>query len=262
MADAPSRLIDFRILDAHVTAAPSGELPFKIFEGEWSSEIPGYGLGHANLFGDSRMNWLSEQCGGFRGKRVLELGPLEGGHSYMMAKAGASVTSIELNTRAFLKCLIVQNALKFQVDLRLGDFRPYLKDCSETYDLLLANGVLYHLQDPVQLLKDAARVSRMIGIWTYYYDAEAIRSREYLVDKFDTIPRRERFGNRTVMLYRQSYRAALDWKGFSGGTAPVSYWLCRDSLLGSLEELGFKITIGADTPDHPNGPAMLLFASR
>ena len=43
---------------------------------------------------------------------MLELGPLEGAHTYMLDRAGASeVVAIEGNTRAFLKCLITKELL-------------------------------------------------------------------------------------------------------------------------------------------------------
>jgi SAM-dependent methyltransferase len=251
------------ILDAYVTDPPSHEHSFKLFEGEWSSDIPGYGFGHARLFDDHRIRWFDEQSGGLKGKRILELGPLEGAHTYMMARAGAaSIVSIEANTRAFLKCLIVQNALKFEADFRLGDFRPYLASCADDYDLLVASGVLYHMAEPVTLLRDAARVCRAVGIWTHYYDPAIILGQEQLRVKFDAEPRCEQVGSRQVVSYRYSYLDALQWQGFCGGSAPTSYWLTRDSLLGALTELGFDVVVGEDARDHPNGPALLLYAKR
>jgi SAM-dependent methyltransferase len=251
------------ILNAYVTDPPSRERAFTLFAGEWSSEIPGYGLGHVTLFDDDRIRWIEQQCGGFRGKRILELGPLEGGHTYMMARAGAAdIVSIEANRRAFLKCLIVQNVLKFNADFRLGDFRPYLANCTEAYDLLIASGVLYHMTDPVGLLRDAARVSRSIALWTHYYDAAMVDARPELRKKFGRSPRRETIGSRQLLLYRYQYRDALGWAGFCGGSAPTSYWLTRDGLLGVLGDFGFEVAIGDDARDHQNGPALLLFASR
>jgi hypothetical protein len=59
----------------------------------------------------------------------------------MLSQAGAAaITSIESNSTSFLKCLIAQNALKFNADFTLGDFRPYLDACTDTYDLLVASG--------------------------------------------------------------------------------------------------------------------------
>jgi hypothetical protein len=50
-----------------------------LFNGEWASNVPGFGMGELKLFDDPRVKWLGEQMGGFAGKRILELGPLEGG---------------------------------------------------------------------------------------------------------------------------------------------------------------------------------------
>jgi SAM-dependent methyltransferase len=254
---------DASILDVYVTDPPSRRAALAIFEGAWSSKIPGYGFGHTPLFDDERVRWFEERCGGVKGKRILELGPLEGGHTYMLAKAGAaSITSIESSRAAFLKCLAVQNVLKFEADFILGDFRPFLATCTDTYDLLVASGVLYHMTEPVKLLQDMAKVARAIGIWTHYYDADVILGRADLAKHFEPEPRVQRVGGRDVVSYKQSYLKALQWKGFCGGPAPISYWLTRDGLLGVLEDLGLQVEISADHKGHPNGPCMTLFASR
>ena len=250
------------IFDVYVSSPPSREAAFRIFDGLWSCNVPGYGLGRVPQFDDESIRWCERQCGGFKGKRILELGSLEGAHTYMLSQAGAAaITSIESNTTAFLKCLIVQNALKFNADFMLGDFRPYLDTCTDTYDLLVASGVLYHMTEPVKLLQDMAKVSRSIYVWTHYYDADIILKRDDLRRKFDSQPRVQHFGGRRVILYEQSYLDALQWKGFCGGSAPTSYWLTKESILGVLSDLGFQVVMGPDF-QHPNGPAMMLFASR
>jgi hypothetical protein len=251
------------ILDKYVTELPSRELAFKIFEGTWSSIVPGYGLGRSALFEDSRIDFFVNSCGGVKDKKVLELGPLEGGHTYMLARAGAaSIKSIESNTTAFLKCLIVQNALQFNADFILGDFRPYLDQCVDKYDLVVASGVLYHMLDPAKLICDMGRVSDAIGIWTHYYDADIVLGREELKRKFDNQAKTARVNGREVISHEYRYLEALQWQGFCGGSAPTSYWLTKESILGVLSDLGFSVAIGEDTKDHPNGPAMTLFAVR
>jgi hypothetical protein len=112
--------LDTSILDSYINEAPSHQAAFRVFEGEWSSNVPGYGCGSAGVFDDNRIKFFAEQCGGFQGKRVLELGPLEGGHTSMIANAGAAnITAIESNTRAFLKCL---KCSKIQSELRAWRF--------------------------------------------------------------------------------------------------------------------------------------------
>jgi hypothetical protein len=114
------------ILQLYSRQAPSPAAPFDIFKDDWSSEVPGFKTGASPLFDDSRIKWLESQLGSFEGKRVLELGPLEGGHTFMMERAGATVTAIEANQRAFLKCLIVKDAFHLKSEFLFGDFRPYL----------------------------------------------------------------------------------------------------------------------------------------
>jgi hypothetical protein len=83
--------------------------------------------------------------------------------------------------------LTVQNALKFNADFILGDFRPYLDTCTDTYDLLVASGVLYHMTEPVKLLQDMAKVSASIGVWTHYYDADVTLKRDDLKRRSDPL---------------------------------------------------------------------------
>ena len=63
--------------------------------------VPGFETGSSALFDDIRIKWLEAQLGSFAGQRVLDLGPLEGGHTCMMENAGASVVAIEGNQRPF-----------------------------------------------------------------------------------------------------------------------------------------------------------------
>ena len=262
-ATAPEAATGGSVLNHFVSAPPSAEAPFQIFVGEWSSIIPGIGLGRASLFDDARIKWLRNACGGFAGKNILELGPLEGGHTYMMASAGASqVTSIEANTRAYLKCLIVKETLGFNARFLLGDFREYLRTTQARYDFLLASGVLYHVMDPTALLSSMARVSDRIGIWTHYFDADVVARNDRLRNKFCLEPETREERGIKIVTHRQRYLDALKWSGFCGGTAEESKWLTRESLLNYLAALGFRTSTTMEEQDHENGPCILLYAER
>jgi hypothetical protein len=259
----PTNSTTSSILNAYVNEPPTTQAPFRIFDGEWISDIPSFGLGLAKLFDDGRIKWFEYHCGGFAGKRILELGPFEGGHTFMMASRGAAhITSIESNTHAYLKCLLVKDALNFDAKFLLGDFRLFLSKCRNVYDFVLASGVLYHMTDPIGLLADIARVTTSMGIWTHYYDRTVILDRNGLREYFTEDPTMRHVGQRDLTMYRRSYLKALERPDFCGGSAPFSYWLTKDSLLGYLEDLGLKVEVGADELDHPNGPCILLYASR
>jgi hypothetical protein len=79
---------------------------------------------------------------------------------------------------------------------------------------------------------------------------------------FEMTPQVSQFNGRTIVVHRQDYLHGLGWKGFCGGSAPNSYWMTAESILGVLDDLGFAVEIGNNARDHPNGPSMLIFAER
>jgi hypothetical protein len=188
-----------------------------IFNGEWASRFPGdlatLPAGQSPLFEDSRITWAIEQFGGITGHHMLELGPLEAGHTFMLEQLGAaSITAIEANTRAFLKCLIVKEMLQLKRSQFLcGDFVEYLRATQQKFDSCLACGVLYHMANPAELLRLIAQSADRVFIWTHYFDRDPITSDPALLAKFhlDGIPS-EHYGF-SHTLYRQEYQTALDF---------------------------------------------------
>jgi len=256
------------ILDAYVKGMPTGQKVVDLFEGEWSSKMPDSSLkstpGTADLFDDARITWVADELGAFAGRCVLELGPLEGGHSWMMQQAGAAqVIAIEANTRAFLKCLCVKELFGLdRVEFKLGDFVCFLENNHEKFDVTIASGVLYHMSEPMKVLDLITRSADKLFIWTHYYDGAIIKGDSNLAYKFGEVECaiHEGFQYQQAL---QSYKQALDWAGFCGGPERTSYWLTRDSIIGFLKSVGFeKITVNFDHRDHPNGPAFALCAKR
>ena len=253
------------ILDAYVLDVPSDQNVLDIFKGEWSSKLPqNCSLvtqpARAGLFEDARIAWAEEVLGKFADCNILELGPLEGGHSYMFQNRGAKrVIAVEANIRAFLKCLCVKEIFKLnRVDFKLGDFMPYLRKDDTRYDMVFASGVLYHMEEPVELLKMISKVSDRAYLWTQYYDENIISKRPDLAHKFTAV-RSFEYDGASYEYSTQSYKDSLNWAGFCGGPKPVSRWLTRDSIMRALRQYGFvDIQVGFDAPDHPNGPAFAL----
>jgi hypothetical protein len=255
------------ILDQYITAKPSAQNALDIFRTEWSSELPaetGLKAGHAALFADQRLVWAAQQLGGFAGYRVLELGPLEAGHTYMLERGGAaSVLAIEANTRAYLKCLIIKEVLNLtRARFMLGDFVAYLRESDEHFDLCLASGVLYHMLNPVELIYLATKVSDKLLLWTHYYDPQVIAANPNLAGKFSqTIETTYRGFQHT--LHQYAYLDALNWEGFCGGSTPHSFWLTKEEILACLRYFGLRdLRIEFDTLEHPNGPAFCVLGMK
>lgn len=255
------------ILDQYVRSAPSRQAAIDIFAGEWSSSFPastGLTAGTTPLFEDPRITWTIERAGGVQGKRVLELGPLEAGHTSMLHEAGATVVSIESNSRAFVKCLIVKEVLGLdRCSFLLGDFMPYLQETDERFDLVVASGVLYHSPDPLGLLESIARVASRVAIWTHYFEPEVVAAdpsqTRMFVPELETVA----WHGHEFELHRRNYLESLQWGGFCGGPESSALWMEREDLMTVLTELSYpRIDVLHDDLGHPNGACIMLFAER
>ena len=111
--------------------------------------------GYAKLFDNARAAWVLDKLGGVAGAEILELGPLEAGHTYMLDRAGAkSVVAVEGLKSAYLKCLVAKEVLGIKsAQFLLGNFVPWLEREARTFDLIWASGVLYHSNEPLKLLQ-------------------------------------------------------------------------------------------------------------
>ena len=256
------------ILDAYCMEKPGPQQVLDIFRGEWSSKMPSVsGLqtvpGQAELFEDARVTWAASQCGGVRGRRILELGPLEGGHSYMLEQAGAAeVLAVEANVRSFLKCLCIKEIFGLsKVHFVLGDCMAFMEQNPGGWDLVFASGILYHMKEPARFLSLLPRMAPRVFLWTHYFDERIIRGTPALAHKFGRLEEGEISGFR-YQYVEQSYKEALGWSGFCGGSAETSLWLTRHSILGLLEHLGYRtIEVSFEALDHPNGPSFGVYAA-
>jgi hypothetical protein len=251
--------------EKYVAEPPSAENLVELFAGQWVSALPGHPSGDVPLFGDPRAAWAIERAGGVDGKRVLELGPLEGGHTYMIHEAGArEVVSLEANTLCYLKCLVVQRLYALdRVTFELGNFIPWLETAQESYDLVVAAGVLYHTIDPVAVLEDLCRLSQEIFIWTHFADLAAMPETDPRYVAGITGVEQAQHRGMDYKLYRRRYlgNATNDPK-FCGGVHSAPAWIERETILAILDMNGFDVEIGHDQPDHPNGPSASFFARK
>jgi hypothetical protein len=250
-----------------VTSAPSPQTAIDAVPDSWASRFPtpldDTQAGTAELFEDPRVKWAFERIGGVSGQEVLDLGPLEGAHSYMAERAGASrVVGVEANRNAFLKCLVTKELLNMQrCSFRCGDITQFLDTTSERFDVCIACGVLYHMVEPVRLIELISRAASRIVIWTHVFDEPALTNRN-LAGKLDG-PHEVEYEGFAHRVHRHSYGLDSRLGGFFGGTQAHSAWLPRDELLRALTHFGWSnIEIGFDEPMHPNGPALALVASR
>jgi SAM-dependent methyltransferase len=86
--------------------------------------------------------------GSLRGVRVLDLACLEGMYALEFAQRGADVVAIEGRESNLAKARFAARALGLGVDFQLGDVRDLDAERHGEFDLVLALGILYHLDAP------------------------------------------------------------------------------------------------------------------
>ena len=190
------------------------------------------------------------------GMRVLELGPLEGGHTYQLEQLGAdSILSIEANAEAYLKCLITKEITGLRNACFLyGDFTKYVASTTDTYDLIFCSGVLYHMIDPIALIMAMGKISDKCFVWTHYYDKKHYKGPKRSVRSDPRYP--------GVKLYVLNFdEQGMDSGTYFGGNRPISVWLSRGDILATFKKAGFSNSeIIEDSPDTDIG-ASFSFAA-
>lgn len=259
------------VLNAPCLSPPSQQNAIDLFKGGWLAAMPTDDLsaGKMGLFYDDRVGWVANLVGGLAGKAILDLGPLEGHNAYQFEALGAaSVISIEHMPVNFLKCLIVKNIFNLHTTFLLGDFLDYLEHTDKRFDLCWASGVLYHMTDPLRLLKVTARVSDRLFIWSCFYDRDVLSRRPDLEPHFGpSLDRVVTFGGRQMTLHWHRYVSEQELKqagSFAGGNEAFSFWMEYPDIRFALEHLGFTHIIdGPDDRNNPLGGAVrYLLASR
>ena len=257
-----------RVLDHYVQAPPSPQHAVDLFAGLWSSKFPettpAVTGGSALLFEDERLRWGIERLGGVRGRSVLELGPLEGGHSYMLERAGARpIIAIEANSRAYLRCLVTKEIFDLHnVRFLLGDFLGYLRTSDERFDVCVASGVLYHMTNPPELIALIAEHANAMYCWTHYYDEELMQSSSPAARRI-VAPKRKSHVGFEYDAFTAAYGAGRHSSRFCGASTPNTTWMRRADIQRCCEFFGFShFEAACEQPNHVHGPSWAFIASR
>ncbi len=230
----------------------------------WCTSLPGVTAGPLATYADMRIAWLAAQMGGVAGCRVLELGPLEGGHTAQLEALGADVLALEGNRLAYLRCLVAKEVFGLtRARFLLGDFVKWLAADETRYDLVVACGVLYHMADPAQLLRLLAARADALYLWTHCVDDAAMPigdpRRAVLADTPDVVD----CAGVAFRVFRRTYAGAEHHASFSGGPIDAHAWPHRDDLLAALRAFGYgELHVAHDEPGHVNGPSLSIFARR
>ncbi len=251
--------------DGCVADAPSPQATVGMIEG-WHSSFPANsGIdtgGYAGVFEDPRVSWAIARLGGVEGANIAELGPLEGGHTYMLDRAGAkSIVAVEGYKRSYLKCLVAKEVLGIKsAHFLLGDFVAWLESEPSRFDVVWASGVLYHMTEPLKLLRLIAQHTDKLFLWTRFYPDDFSPRRPFRPPLVGI--RQVPFDGKLIPHFERSYvMTSRPW--FCGGVYSGCAWLRRGDILDALSALGFaKIEIGFEEQTQDGEPSFALVARR
>ncbi len=209
--------------------------------GTWVTKFDIDGIAYGGNFDAMNDERISQFFDVFpRVKNVLELGSLEGGHSFSLARNSSveRVVAIEARDKNIEKATFVKNLLNdkkvefINADLEKTD----LAKCGE-FDAVFCSGLLYHLTEPWRLIEQCQKVSPRIFIWTRYAGENEAK----------------KFSNG----YRGKWYREGGWLDPLSGTSNYSFWMSMGSLVNLLTKYGYaNVNIIENNISHPNGCAV------
>ena len=168
--------MESKIVVQYCAQNPSAQTALDIFKGSWKSALPpecgltttGAGEGFHR---DPRVYWVASCLPNqFQDMEILELGPFEGYDSQLFEQLGASkVLAIGGEQHKFFKCLVLKYALGLKTCFLHGGFLESLQNSDRRSDIVWASGVLYHSEDPLELLEQLGRKTDRLFLWMHYY---------------------------------------------------------------------------------------------
>ena len=259
---SPKTMVPFETYEARVPTAQNAVDAIDGWVGRFPSEY-GVTAGESYLFNDGRVSYAAEQFGSLQGRSVLEIGPLEGAHTWSLAAQGAAVDAVEANKKAYLRCLVTKEITKLQASFHLGDAVQWLEQQPKRYDLIFACGVLYHMPDPLRFLSAVAARTDTVYLWTHYVNVDALPAGDQRRRDWNSTVETKPFGGETVRLFRRSYVKANETAQFCGGVFDDHRWMDRNDILKVLSILGLSaIAVAHEDHTSPFGSSFSVFARR
>ena len=183
------------------------------------------------------------------GLKVADLGCLEGGFSLEMAQRGMLVTGIEAREKNLIKCRLIEEHfalpnLKFVRD----DVKNFSVENYGTFDVVLALGILYHLDNPVPWLSQIAAATKTLLVIESHYapeDKTALGLLDSDLRHLGPIEQIEHQGSTYEGRWFFEYGPEHDpenqlWASYSNRS---SFWLTRESLIRATRAAGFDLVL-------------------
>jgi SAM-dependent methyltransferase len=172
---------------------------------------------------------------GVAGKRVVDLGCLEGGYTVELARAGFAALGIEVRQSNFENCQRVKAGTHLP---NLTFARDDVQNLAKygIFDVVFCCGLLYHLDEPRKFVELMAQVCRRaIVIDTHVADTR--RNGKFSLSR---ITQNEGWAGRWFREGDDKRRYDAKWSSWSN---QKSFWPMKRDLVEGLRQAGFPIVL-------------------
>jgi len=111
-----------------------------------------------------RLDYIEQRCGGLAGKRTLDVGCGGGILTEAMARAGATVTGIDLSDKALAVARLHQLESGVDVDYRLSAAEALAVEAPASFDVVTCMELLEHVPDPASTVAACAKLVKVGGL--------------------------------------------------------------------------------------------------
>lgn len=177
--------------------------------------------------------------------RLIDLGCLEGGVSFEMARAGFDVLGIEGRQANYEKCRLIADYYRLpNLDFLHLDVKELAPDRHGLFDAVICCGLLYHLDDPSGFLRQLSALTHAGSV--LFLDTHVAPPDQALADCVfrDTLSElveiedgAHGYAGRWYQEYPESGSSDNPWASVSNHR---SFWPTHSSLLFALSDAGFR----------------------
>lgn len=175
------------------------------------------------------------------GKKVLDIGCNAGFYSVELAKRGANVTAVDLDTHYLKQAEWVAKQFALEDRITFKQMQVYdLAHSQETFDIVWFMGVFYHLRYPLLALDIVSRVTKEFMIFQTYGLPT--------VEEMD-VPEDVEFHKREILETTAWPKMAFIPNKLAGDL--TNWWVPNhQGILSMLKDCGFEVTAMPDTETY------------
>ena len=176
---------------------------------------------------------------GLDGKRIADLGCLEGGYAVEFARMGMEVIGLEVRPNNFANCTYVKDRLSLS-NLQFVNDDAWNLPKYGMFDVVFCCGLLYHLARPVAFINMLSALCRKALILNTHFATERPSS----VFPAGELTENEGVAGRWYVEYDAGLNAKsvtdLKWASWSNHK---SFWIRREHIPEVLRDAGFQLVL-------------------